>query len=129
MLELISKSSFSNNFYYTIWFWFSILELFIIILLIIRKEKDKQDNSFYYAIKRSKKEDKNEDMRNVVNSIFYSKNLYDKLKVKCHPDKFNDEKLKNIANNLFQIITENKGNLSVLQEIESRAKNELNIEI
>ncbi|MGE0021612.1 MAG: hypothetical protein AB7S72_18215 [Draconibacterium sp.] len=47
-------------------------------------------------------------MKNVVNSIFLCAPLYDELKIKCHPDKFLDEQKKITANNFFQEIQQNK---------------------
>jgi len=46
------------------------------------------------------------DFDNIINSSFNSLELYDKLKVKCHPDRFpKDKEINIIAENLFQEIT------------------------
>lgn len=67
---------------------------------------------------KSKPEAENREMTNVVNSMFLCSPIYDKLKVKCHPDRFIDEKQKVIAQNLFQELQENKYNYEKLLEIE-----------
>ena len=69
-------------------------------------------------------------MGNVVNSIFHSEALYDKLKVRCHPDRFvHDEELMNRAGDLFQEITENRRNLKKLEELKIIAEEELKVEV
>jgi len=60
----------------------------------------------------------NTDMTNVVNSMFLCNPLYDKLKVKCHPDKYIDENQKFIAENLFQELQKHRYNYDKLLEIE-----------
>lgn len=67
---------------------------------------------------KSKPEAENREMTNVVNSMFLCSPIYDKLKVKCHPDRFIDEKQKVIAQDLFQELQENKYNYEKLLEIE-----------
>lgn len=67
---------------------------------------------------KSKPEAENREMTNVVNSMFLCSPIYDKLKVKCHPDRFIDEKQKVIAQDLFQELQENKYNYKKLLEIE-----------
>ena len=68
------------------------------------------------------------DMNNIIQSIFQAESLYDKLKIKCHPDRFvNDELLMHKAENLYKEITENKRNFSKLQELQQIAEIELNI--
>lgn len=74
----------------------------------------------FFTSKRSKSkpEAENREMTNVVNSMFLCSPIYDKLKVKCHPDRFIDEKQKVIAQDLFQELQENKYNYEKLLEIE-----------
>lgn len=66
----------------------------------------------------SKKEVSNSEMTNVVNSMFLCTPIYDKLKVKCHPDRFIDENQKTIAENLFQELQKHRYNYEKLLEIE-----------
>ena len=55
------------------------------------------------------------DFDNVINSSFAAKELYDKLKVKCHPDRFTDADLNKEATRLFQEIPYTSG-CSALQK-------------
>lgn len=67
---------------------------------------------------KSKQPESSSEMTNVINSMFLCTPLYDKLKVKCHPDRFVDENQKLIAENLFQELQKNKYNYDRLLEIE-----------
>jgi len=58
------------------------------------------------------------EMNNVVNSMFLCAPIYDKLKVKCHPDRFIGETEKAHAENLFQELQKCKYNYEKLLEIE-----------
>jgi len=70
------------------------------------------------------------DFDNIINSSFNSNEVYNELKVKCHPDRFPNDDVKNtIAENLFQEITKNKNNIKRLLELKEKAKQELNINI
>ena len=65
-----------------------------------------------------------EDMPNELDFI----QLYDELKVKCHPDRFPTDKEKNtIAENIFQEISKNKNNVKRLLELKEEASQKLNI--
>ena len=57
-------------------------------------------------------------MDNVVDSMFNSKPLYDSLKVKCHPDLFLDDKLKDKAQLLFQRLQKAKYDINAMKELE-----------
>ena len=57
-------------------------------------------------------------MDNVVDSMFNSKPFYDSLKVKCHPDLFIDDKLKDKAQLLFQRLQKAKYDLRAMRELE-----------
>lgn len=67
--------------------------------------------------------DSSSEMINVVNSMFLCTPLYDKLKVKCHPDRFIDENQKAVAENLFQELQSHKYNYGKLLEIELQINN------
>lgn len=77
--------------------------------LFSKKEKTKQD------LNKS-------EMTNVVNSMFLCTPIYDRLKVKCHPDRYIDENQKKIAENLFQELQEYRFNYEKLLEIELLVK-------
>lgn len=67
------------------------------------------------------------DFDNIVSSAFHAKELYDELKTVCHPDRFHDSETIAKATELFQAVTQNKGNYSVLQELKDRMYRELPI--
>ncbi len=59
-------------------------------------------------------------MNNVVDSMFLCKPLYDKLKSKCHPDKFTDETQKAQAEELFQELQKCRYNYEELLKVEQQ---------
>jgi hypothetical protein len=118
----------TKSFINDMWFWISIVEALIILFIIIKKIKTKTNLDYdENIIKESKNKDI--DMGNLMNSIHQSKSLYDKLKKKCHPDRFLDQELNKIADNLFQEITKNKRNYNKLLELKDTAEKELHIKI
>lgn len=82
---------------------------------------------FYKEKPRQREVDKG--MANVVNSMFLSAPIYDKLKVLCHPDRFIDENKKKLAESLFQELQENKYNYEKLLELESKIDDFINDKI
>ncbi len=108
------------------WIWIAIAE-FIIIVILILKEKIKPKNNYNQKFKKESLEQE-VDFNNIINSSFNSKELYDELKVKCHPDRFpTNEENNTIAENLFQEITKNQNNVKRLLELKEEAKQKLNI--
>ena len=67
------------------------------------------------------------DFGNIVSSSLLAKGLYDELKKVCHPDRFHNERDINKATELFQLITQNKGNFNKLQSLREQIYNELPI--
>lgn len=125
--ETITKSiAIENNENINWWLWIAIIEFFIILLLIV-KQKIKPKNTIKQKFKKESLAQEI-DFNNIINSSFNSKQLYDELKVKCHPDLYPKEKEKNlIAENLFKEITKNKNNFKRLIELKEEAKQKLNI--
>jgi hypothetical protein len=74
--------------------------------------------SLFSKKEKTKKESRNSEMTNVVNSMFLCEPIYDKVKVKCHPDRFIDENQKITAENLFQELQKHRYNYEKLLEIE-----------
>ena len=108
------------------WLWISIIEFLFIVFLIVKQNKKPKDTTKQKFKKQSLEQEI--DFNNIINSSFHSKQLYDELKVKCHPDRFpNDEEKNIIADNLFQEITENQNNVKRLQELKEEAIQKLNI--
>lgn len=67
------------------------------------------------------------DFGNVVSSSLLAKGLYDELKKICHPDRFLSESEIIKANELFQLVTQNKGDYNKLLSLKERIYNELPI--
>ncbi len=108
------------------WLWLAILEFIIILFLLIRRNNTSKSSSIQKFRKDSLEQEI--DFNNIINSSFNSKEIFDELKVKCHPDRFPTDKEKNIiADKLFQEITRNQNNLKRLIELKEEAKQKLNI--
>lgn len=104
------------------WKWLAIGEFLIIAILILKK---KRNNKLKVKEEHLSRE---VDFDNIINSSFNSIQIYNELKVKCHPDRFvKNEDKKKIANQLFQEITKNKSNAKRLIELKEEAINKLNI--
>lgn len=74
------------------------------------------------------KQEENVDFNNVMNNAFLSKQLYDELKSRCHPDKFaTDEALSVKATEIMALIVKNKHNYKELLDLKERAVKELGI--
>ena len=125
--ETMTKSIPSeNNEHINWWLWIAIIEFVLIIFLVIKQKIKPKDTIKQKFKKESLKEEI--DFNNIINSSFNSKQLFDELKVKCHPDRFPTDKEKNlIADKLFQEITENQNNAKRLIELKEEAKQKLNI--
>ena len=67
------------------------------------------------------------DFENIVSSSLLAKSLYDELKKICHPDRFLNEQDINKANELFQLVTQNKGDYNKLLSLKERIYRELPI--
>ena len=108
------------------WFWIAIAEFgFILMLILIKKNKTERHPRKFFKEESIKQE---VDFNNIINSSFNSIELYDKLKVKCHPDRFPTDMEKNaIAENLFQEISKSKTNVKRLLELKQEAEQKLSI--
>lgn len=108
------------------WFWISITEFMVIVFLILKTNINKK-----YTLKQKHKQrslKQNIDFDNIINSSFNSDELYDELKVKCHPDRFPyDSEKNNVADKLFQQINKNQNNVKRLLELKVEAIEKLNI--
>ncbi|MBQ2242890.1 MAG: hypothetical protein II318_01585 [Bacteroidales bacterium] len=67
------------------------------------------------------------DFDNVVSSSLLSKELYDELKIVCHPDRFLNKQDIDKATDLFQLINQNKEDYNALKLLKNRVYNELPI--
>lgn len=108
------------------WMWFAIAEFGVIAFLILKEQLKPKDTAKQRFKNESLKQDI--DFGNIINSSFNSIQLYDELKVKCHPDRFpNDKEKSTIAENIFQEISKNKNNVKRLLELKEEAIQKLNI--
>lgn len=108
------------------WKYVAIVEFILIILLV-------------FLAKRGDKKGMNPDLLNaksvdidtdsMMSDIFKSKELYDKLIKKCHPDRFVDETMKSVMTEFSQEITKNKSNYGKLVSIKEEIENQFNIKI
>ena len=114
-----------------IWFWIALFELFLIAFLILALRRKYMKLPFSELSKDKLKKAKNAkiDMGNLMDSINGARQLFKELSKVCHPDKFVDPKKKILAERLFQEITRNKRNYGKLNQLKSKAENELNIKI
>ena len=62
-----------------------------------------------------------------MSSSLLAKGLYDELKKVCHPDRFLNETDIIKATELFQLVSQNKGDFNKLQSLKEQIYNELPI--
>ena len=124
MIDSLSTSS-STTFYNNYWFWIAVAELLIIVVSIFYIRRIRKG----YVSTDLKKKVMSEgpiDFNNTMMSAFHAQELYNELKVKYHPDRFPNDKQKNlIATALFQQIVENKNNYNKLIELKALAQEKL----
>ncbi len=111
------------------WMWIALGEFVLIALFVLvfsRKNRVVMSDAQAQVIRDAKAEEI--DFGNTIGSAFHATALYDKLKVRCHPDRFStNPALEKVADALFQEITKNKTNLKRLQELQREAQEKLNI--
>ena len=103
-----------------------IIVLLLILFFIISNMKMKHSKE-YQAKQRILREDQI-DWNNTM-YVFKAQELYNQLKVVCHPDRFTDPQLNSVATDLFQRITKNKTNYKELQKLKEEAKQMLSVKI
>lgn len=109
-----------------IWLIVAIVEFAVIVYLLLTKLNI--SNSKKAQIKNEVMQEGSIDFRNVLNNAFNSKEIYDDLKKKCHPDRFvDDAEREAIANELFQRITQNQHNIDNLRKLREEAVRKLGI--
>lgn len=109
-----------------IWLIVTIVEFAVIVYLLLTKLNI--SNSKKAQIKNEVMQEGSIDFRNVFNNAFNSKEIYDDLKKKCHPDRFVDDAEREvIANELFQRITQNQHNIDNLRKLREEAVQKLGI--
>lgn len=109
-----------------IWLIVAIVEFAVIVYLLLTKLNI--SNSKKAQIKNEVMQEGSIDFSNVLNNAFNSKEIYDDLKKKCHPDRFvDDAEREAIANELFQRITQNQHNIDNLRKLREEAVQKLGI--
>ena len=128
--SIIQKSNFFDYTINPIWLWISIVEFILLIILLIQLRKClKKDSALNNISKDKLKNAQNAevDMSNLMDSINKSRDLYKELSRKCHPDKFINSEYQEIANAIFQEISNEQRNYEKLSALKIRAIKELNI--
>ncbi len=111
-----------------LYFWqlLVVLETLVIIWLIYRSVKRRKERSTETdQILQAKSNIV--DMQDLMKDLHLSSGLFKELSRKCHPDRFAGTDLEDHANELFQLIQQNKSNYGELVTLKERAKLELNI--
>ena len=103
-----------------LWLYVAIIGIMAIILSIIYLMR--RNNKKRRLKNKVMDETANIDFKNITHGWEKSKQLYDILKKKCHPDKFSDD-LKEEATRIFQLIGKNKYNYQELLKIKDEAIN------
>lgn len=106
------------------WHILSALE-FVIIIFLSLKLKGTKKNVDPIEIQLRKEKNNEVDMGNLMKDLHLSKDLYRELSRKYHPDRFAGTSIEDKANELFQLIHENKNNYHMLLALKDRASNEL----
>ena len=109
-----------------VWFYIAMVEFVIIFFLLLFAFRRGTTRVEKQKLRESIKSDV--DFKNIINSSFHATEIYNELKVKCHPDRFIGDVEKNAtANRIFQEVTKNKMNYKRLQELKKEAEESLGI--
>ena len=119
----------SPTLFHNLWFWIALAEfLLLLAFILLQFRKRKHIETEAERIKRKVMQEGEIDFGNTLKSAFHAQELYDILKVRCHPDRFPaDEEKNRIATEIFQKIVENRNNYKSLLELKARAEQELEI--
>ncbi len=119
--QLIAQTS-SN------WLIYLLIGLIVLLLLILFfvMLNMKMKNSKEYQVKQRVLREDQIDWNNTM-YVFKAQEIYNQLKVVCHPDRFTDSQQNIIATDLFQRITKSKTNYKELLKLQEEARTKLNI--
>jgi hypothetical protein len=110
----------------TNWWVLVALSGLLIVTIIAVKYKLKKINDIHNFKNEAIKNEI--DFNNIINSSFNSIDLFNELKIKCHPDRFpNDESKSQIAEEIFKELSKNKTDFNRLNELKQLAIKKLNI--
>ena len=111
------------------WTVISALEFAVILLLIFMALRRREPTPRMAALKKNIISEK-VDFGNILHSAFHAEELYDQLKVKCHPDRFIGDERKNAAAlGIFQKLGQYRHDIKALERIRQRAEDELDVYI
>ena len=109
------------------WTVISALEFAVIMFLIFMALRRREPTPRMAAMKKNIISEK-VDFGNILHSAFHAEELYDQLKVKCHPDRFIGDERKNAAAlGIFQKLGQYRHDIKALDRIRQRAEDELEI--
>ena len=111
------------------WTVISALEFAVILLLIFMALRRREPTPRMAAMKKNIISEK-VDFGNILDSAFHAEELYEQLKVKCHPDRFIGDERKNAAAlGIFQKLGQYRHDIKALERIRQRAEDELDVYI
>ena len=111
------------------WTVISALEFAVIMFLIFMALRRREPTPRMAAMKKNIISEK-VDFGNILHSAFHAEELYDQLKVKCHPDRFIGDERKNAAAlGIFQKLGQYRHDIKALERIRQRAEDELDVYI
>jgi len=121
--EVVNQTLPENENGIATWLWIVGIVFLVLLLFATWKHKHSEHEQL-----RKKMKNGAVDFSQVMNSAFHSKELYDTLKKRCHPDRFaGNPQMIAIATALFASIVENKYNYQALLDLKKRAEQELHI--
>ena len=111
------------------WTVISALEFAVIMFLIFTALRRRVSTPRMSAMKKNIILEK-VDFGNILDSAFHAEELYEQLKVKCHPDRFvRDERKNAAALEIFQQLEKNRHDIKALERLRQRAEDELDVNI
>ena len=111
------------------WTVISALEFAVIMFLIFTALRRRVSTPRMSAMKKNIILEK-VDFGNILDSAFHAEELYEQLKVKCHPDRFIGDERKNAAAlEIFQQLGQYRHDIKALDRIRQRAEDELDVNI
>ena len=79
----------SPTLFHNLWFWIALAEfLLLLAFILLQFRKRKHIETEVERIKRKVMQEGEIDFGNTLKSAFHAQELYDELKVRCHPDRF-----------------------------------------
>lgn len=107
------------------WVWWvaGVALALLLVMVLAGRRRDPER-----ARLREKLRGQSVDFDHVMDNAFHSKELYDQLKTRCHPDRFvGDPLLVEKATRIFASLVKNKYNRQELLKLKEQAEKELNV--